>query len=164
MSLLTYFREPPYSEHRMQMEMIEFIKDRIYKHSVKDPGHFHKHMKEVKPEKILSEVTIPLIGRRSDIVVAFSKRKIINIECKLKDFAGVIKQATDHLTWCDYSYICVPMENSFIRKHEFKICLDLGIGVLFYMESVGFVEVLKAYHNSGKDKDLRKLMNQKIFD
>ena len=43
--------------------------------------------------KVYREVRIPNIGRISDVIVHVNDRKIFNIECKLTDVSGVIKQA-----------------------------------------------------------------------
>jgi hypothetical protein len=49
--------------------------------------------------KVYREVTIPTIGRRSDVIIKITDFKIFNIECKTNDLAGVIEQAKDHLFW-----------------------------------------------------------------
>lgn len=113
------------------------------------------YKKRLDPPVIYREIHVPEIGRRSDLIVKFSDRKIFNIECKLFDADTVIKQAADHLFWCDYSYICFP-HNVYLPNYRRKQMLEHGIGLIYFMPGTGLIEVIMAEHNKKKDEIIRK--------
>jgi hypothetical protein len=61
------------SEEEMQDALIEHIKNTTWFHTV---GQWN--LDEMKVH-VFKEMTIPTLGRRSDIIVYFSSRKIFNI-------------------------------------------------------------------------------------
>lgn len=113
------------------------------------------YTKRAEPPKIYREIYVPEISRRSDLVVFFSKRKIFNIECKLFDAGEVIRQAKDHLSWADYSYICFP-HNVYLPNYRREQILKNKLGLLFWIPEVGLIEGIMAEHNTDKDKLIRK--------
>ena len=110
---------------------------------------------------IYREVSIPNIGRISDIIVKISNRKIVNIECKLTNHQEVFAQAKDHLLWADYSYICLHA-SALIPAYAIQNMIDSKIGLLLWTPEI-IVEVLLAYYNKNKDKFLRKLVVEKLL-
>jgi hypothetical protein len=152
-----------YSEREMQEDVYKQILDTKYYYQKPHPTiSSHYITSSSKPEFVCMEFRIPEIGRISDIILKLTPRKIINIECKLSDIPGVIKQAKDHLKWADYSYILVP-DNVYISPKYIKDCIDLKIGILFYnVVRSDFSEVIKAGHNKMKDKDIRKAVNWRL--
>ena len=105
-----------------------------------------------------TEVRIPEIGRRSDVVLYTDHKKVINIEFKLTDSAGVFKQAKDHKKWADYSVVCMPANVfSYQTSHWLTQFMKEGIGILLYANGT-FIEIMKPYHSThtgGKDKRIR---------
>ena len=138
------------SEDQMQSELAQLMADKEFRPSSPYDWNW------ITP-KVYREVSIPNIGRRSDLIVHITDRKIINIECKLEDYGEVIYQAKNHAYWANYSYICfwadTYLPNDIIRK-----CLDLGLGLIIWRPG-HFIEVLQAKHQKGKDtgaKAIRK--------
>lgn len=119
--------------------------------------------------KYYEQVRIREINRISDLIVRCGDSRLINIEFKLGDWHCVLQQAIDHLKWCDYSYVCVPV--NYLRVFPQRFCnelLDKRIG-LIVGTSQTFFEVFRAKHNTykaGKSKELRlKVLNHlKIKD
>ena len=85
---------PTYTESDMQRDVADFFKHNRY--------FFADRFTNVIPE-IYREISIPEIGRRSDVLIKMMGR-LINIECKLGDYSGVLMQAKDYLSGVDYSY------------------------------------------------------------
>lgn len=148
-----------YGEDYMQ----EQVKEMLLKYPFVDISEGFR--KKIEPPTIYREITVPEIGRRSDLIVKFSDRKIFNIECKLFDADMVIKQAADHLFWADYSYICFP-HNVYLPNYRRKQMLEHGIGLLYFIPDTGLIEVIMADHNKKKDELIRKniLSNLKRID
>ncbi|WP_372776493.1 hypothetical protein [Mangrovibacterium sp.] len=97
--------------------------------------------------KTYREVHIPEIGRRSDLIVYFSKRKIFNIELKLFNSGEVVRHATDHQSWANYSYVCMP-HNVFIPETDKNLMIKRGIGLLLWVPEIGLVEAIYGRHKS----------------
>ena len=87
------------SEFEMQEQVDLFLKEQIF---LNKTGPIWTEM----PKIVLREFRVPEVGRISDHVLLINNKRAINIECKLEDIEGVIRQAKDHLGWCDYSVIC----------------------------------------------------------
>lgn len=148
----------PYSEYDMQIEVAEFLKNKKFIDTNYDP---------VFPN-VLREFRIPEIGRISDIIVYMSKRKIFNIECKLDDVSGVLKQAKDHLIWANYSIICLPF-NTYVPPHYQKVMIEHGIGLILYIPGHGLVEAINCQYNNGlknsrMNHDIRKKVVNRLID
>lgn len=111
--------------------------------------------------EFFQEVTIPHIGRRSDVIMKVKKNTLINIEFKLTNWRSVFSQAYDHLKWADYSYICMPDYAMNFTPTEFHTkIIEHKIGLLLYANNA-FTHAVKAYHNSykeRKDKKIRKAL------
>lgn len=144
-----------YGEDRMQEKIKDWLLDYKFIGSVDE--NYHRHY---TTPKVYREVHVPEIGRRSDLIVYFSNRKVFNIECKLFDANEVIKQAKDHLFWADYSYVCFP-HDVYIPNYRRKQMLDAGIGLLFWAPNLGLIEGIMAEHNTGGVKD--KIIRQNVL-
>ena len=110
--------------------------------------------------KVYREITIPEIGRRSDVIVQVTPRKIFNIECKIVDANGVLSQAIDHLLWADYSYICLH-DRAYIPTYIVRNMLKHGIGLLLWREGA-LTEAFGADYNKSKDKKLRERVMKRL--
>lgn len=144
----------PETEWQMQEKVVRFLQNQKY---------YNSYLEEITPT-IFTEVHIPEVHRRSDIVVYLSPKRIYNIELKLNDIKGVVKQAIDHLKWADYSYVCLP-HNAWISHPEFKTMLDNNIGLITYLNPFEMVEVMFARHNTykgGKDREIRAAVNKRL--
>lgn len=110
------------------------------------------------------QVRVPEIGRISDLVI-ICQHRIVNIEFKLGDWKCLLSQSIDHLKWCDYSYVCVPI--NCLRMYPQVFCEELlknGIGLIVGSNDT-FIEVFRARHNTfknGKDKSLRSKVFSRI--
>lgn len=109
--------------------------------------------------KFYEQIRIPEIGRVSDLILRCGDSRLINIEFKLHDYLCVIEQATDHLKWADYSYICVPINalRTFPLTFVSRIT-DANIGLIVGDGDV-FIELIRAKHNTfkaGKQKKIRR--------
>lgn len=104
------------------------------------------------------QVSIPEIGRRSDLIIKCGNSRLINIEFKLVDYSCVFSQATDHMRWADYSYVCLPMNSMrMIPQYFISNLVEKGIGLIVGNGST-FYEVFRARHityKMGKIKDFR---------
>lgn len=147
------FRSPLFSEDEMQEKVALYFTNRRFKSS--DPYKYDR----ITP-KIYREVRIPQIGRISDVIVYITDRKIINIECKLSDYNSVLKQAKDHLSWADYSYVCIPAE-TYLPAFILDDMITHGIGLLFWCPDY-FVEVLQSGYNKKKDKSIRETVMMEL--
>lgn len=139
-----------YGEDYMQQQVEKMLLEYPYD----DPSAPFKKKHDIIPT-IYREIHVPEIGRRSDLIVKFSDRKIFNIECKLFDADTVIKQAADHLFWADYSYICFP-HNVYLPNYRRKQMLEHGIGLLYFIPNTGLIEGIMADYNKNKDELIRK--------
>jgi hypothetical protein len=144
MNLLPKHNSHGACEYQMQKEVANHCKELTFLLS---------NWSRVSP-KVYREVTIPEIGRRSDIIVKVTPRKIFNIECKVVDGRGVLKQAIDHLQWADYSYICI-WDKAYIPEDVIQEMLNKGIGLLLWKEGV-VMEAFGSRHNKNKDKQIRE--------
>lgn len=111
--------------------------------------------------KVYREVTIPGIGRRSDVIVRLTDRKIFNIECKINDIGGVMAQAIDHLKWADYSYICVHAR-TYIPTYEIREMLTHGIGLMLWDKDI-LIDVFGASPNTIKKGIKRPELRKKMI-
>ena len=111
------------------------------------------------------QIRIPEIKRISDLIIYCSDRRIINIEFKLQDYKCVMRQATDHLKWADYSLICIPFDcYKFLPKTYMDKLRKKGIGLLLGTQH-SFIELIRPKHNSyknGKKKHIRESVLNKI--
>ena len=112
--------------------------------------------------KVYREVRIPNIGRVSDVIVHVNDRKIFNIECKLTDVPGVIKQAKDHLLWADYSVICLHV-GAWVAADTMRSLMDHGIGLMYWSSENGLIEVLEARHNTYKHGRKQKRFREPVL-
>jgi hypothetical protein len=103
------------------------------------------------------QVNIPLINRRSDIIVK-AKNRLINIEFKLDAWKHVLEQAVDHLQWADYSYVAVPAANLEVFPNNFiNLVQEKRLGLII-LTPYTFVEIVRGKHNTytrGKKKNVR---------
>lgn len=148
-------KSSPVSEYEMQSSVADYFGKRIFRST----DSFHKIA--VTP-KIYREVRIPTIGRISDVIIRITDRRIINIECKLHDYGMVIRQATDHLKWADYSYVCLFSE-TYLPAYELDGMITNGIGLLLWHPNY-MVEVLQSGFNKNKDKQLRETVLKRLTD
>jgi uncharacterized protein (UPF0248 family) len=144
-------KEPGYSENEMQEKVALYFAHRKFRRQDSRTYSWHS----ITP-KVYREVRITQIKRISDVVIYLSDRKIINIECKLRDYGFVLNQAKDHLRWADYSYICFPPE-TYLPAYILDEMISLGIGLLFWHPDY-FVEVLQSGYNKKKDKSIREFV------
>ena len=144
-----------YTEDEMQEEVEGYLKAiEFYRYDNKYP---YKHSVKVK---FFREVTTPGFRQRSDHIIYFSDRKIINIECKKEGYGKVIEQAKKHLRWADYSLICMPM---IYIPNSYKIdMMKMGIGMILYMKGVGIYQVINPRFNKNKDMRMRVAMIEKL--
>ena len=112
--------------------------------------------KNKRPVIILREIHNPDVSRISDHVMLINNRTTINIECKLDDIGGVIKQAKSHLKWCDYSIICMPPDRTYIPSYYFANIIELGIGFWWWFNEAGLYEMIKPKFNRKKIKIFRE--------
>lgn len=110
------------------------------------------------------QVSTKFINRRSDLIAKCGKR-LINIEFKLNDWRCVIKQADDHLYWCDYSYVCVPADLLTYVPFRFVEILKMkGIGLIIATHDT-FIEIVKGHYNpytAKKQKVYRNIIISKL--
>lgn len=148
--------DPAESEDQMQEDMAEVLAQKKWRQEAADSWDVR-----VFKGTVIREFRIPEINRISDLVLFVTPRKIFNIECKLTNYTEVLKQAEDHLKWCDYSYICLHAD-CYIPSYIVQEMINQGIGLLFWRAGERPVEAIQAHHNSPSDKELRKLLNQRI--
>lgn len=168
----------------MQEDLYTFLS----KHRFIQPvdGHFESVdadvFKEVRMD-FVSGMKIP------DIVIRFTRQKIVAIECKMLDTKTVIEQADFHRKWADYSYIAIPSSqtdknllNDCLRRNLGLIIWDPGLDQtktgpsvdenrLFHLEgrTPSFVEIIDPAHNpyapkGQKERKYRKKANEAIED
>ena len=139
-----------YSEDQMQADVQAFLQDRF-----KEETHV------INKASVVREVSILEIGRRSDLVVYFSDRKVFNIECKLAMNQVVYDQALDHRQWADYSYICIP-RTSIVAKHFYSKCLKNGIGILLYDRGMVIESISASWRAVEIEEELRAKMLRRV--
>ncbi|MFT7282978.1 MAG: hypothetical protein ACI9DM_002716 [Cyclobacteriaceae bacterium] len=112
--------------------------------------------------KVMREVSIPVIRRRSDVVFKVTNRKVFNIECKTNQIGNVLHQAKDHKKWANYSYICLA-HDIYVPMAMFKHLYDEGIGLIYWhgMANI-FIEALHARPSQIIDKSIREQVLEKI--
>lgn len=142
-------KTPMFFEDEMQEKVALYFASRKFRSS--DAYNYYP----ITP-KVYREVKIPQINRISDVIIYLTDRKIINIECKLRDYGLVLNQSKDHLRWADYSYICLPSE-TYLPASILDEMIGLGIGLLFWHPNY-FVEVLQSGYNKNKDKSIREFV------
>jgi len=142
-------RDPKFSENEMQEKVALYFTDRKFRSSDAHDWNF-------MTPKVYREVRIAPIKRIADVVIYLTERKIINIECKLSDYGIVLNQAKDHLSWADYSYICLFSE-TYLPAYILNEMISMGIGLLFWHPNY-FVEVLQSGYNKKKDKSIREFV------
>jgi len=153
------------SEDQMQKAVADFFADYEYDRLT---GYEWQNIKGT----VYREVTIPNIGRRSDIIVKINDRKIFNIECKTNDITGVIQQAINHLYWADYSYICVHAK-TYIAPYHVANMIKHGLGLMLWQnENQGdkrpealvdvFGAELNTYKAGKKQKPLREMVLKRL--
>ena len=111
-------------------------------------------------DNVYREVGIRKIGRISDIIVEITPKKIVNIECKMFDHTGVIKQALDHKEWADYSYICMHSQ-AYIPPYAIDNMIQNELGLMVWSSEGGLVDIIGAGHNTyknGKNRAVRKIV------
>jgi len=148
-------KSAPCHESKMQNELVNLLSDRYYA-----PPETSIQWQWENP-KVYTEIHIPQIGRRSDIIMLINGTKSINIECKMKDYGVVFQQAIDHLKWCDYSYICLMAETN-LPSYMLKKILDTPIGLILWKPGM-FTEVIQSSYNAyngihGKDKKIKTMV------
>lgn len=144
------------SEYDMQVQVDEFLN----KHQFRNIG-VDGWWRDL-PKIVLREFRVPEIGRISDHVLLINNRRVVNIECKLDDIAGVICQAQDHLKWCDYSIICMPPDGRYIPTKYIKEIIEKGIGLWYWFKDIGIFEFINPKFNRNKDKELRKKIISRV--
>ena len=144
-----------YSEDLMQAAVEKWLMEYTFWKSTE--GGYNREKVDLKTYR---EVHIPEIGRRSDLIVFFSKRKIFNIELKLFNSGEVLKQATDHKYWANYSYVCMPY-NVYIPDIDKKLMAKRGIGLLLWIPEFGLIESIYARHRT--TKDLNKQIRENVL-
>ena len=156
--LLTKVYNPDYySEDEMQKDVEIYLKQKTFYKQIPRPPY----RIEVKP-RFIREFRIPEVGRISDHIIYFSKRKIINIECKLDNYIEVIAQATDHLRWADYSMICLPLKWQYIPNKYISEIIDKGLGLMYYLKDVGIFQFINPKRNRNKEDKIRKAIVDRI--
>lgn len=116
------------------------------------------------PTIVLREFSVPEVNRRSDHILLINRRRVVNIECKLDDITTVIKQAKDHLRWCDYSIICLPPDGLYVSNSYKKQILDEGIGLWYWFKNIGVFEFILPAYNRKKDLELRKKIINRVLE
>lgn len=142
-------RNPRFSEDEMQEAVAQYFANKKFRSP--DPYNW-----EGIVPKVYREIRIKEIGRISDVVIYLTDRKIINVECKLRDYNYVLNQAKNHLMWADYSYICLSAE-TYLPIFILNKMISLGIGLLLWHPDY-FVKVLQSGYNKTKDKKIREIV------
>lgn len=146
-------RSAPCHEDIMQREVAEYMANRRF--AVGSSWN----QTWVNP-KVYREVSVRQIGRISDVVVVITDRKVVNIECKMSSYEEVYKQALDHLSWADYSYICL-FADTYLPAYMLDKMINNGIGLLLWRKGI-IVEALQSGYNKRKDKQIRQVVMEKL--
>jgi hypothetical protein len=83
----------------------------------------------------------------------------------LTDSRGVLKQAIDHLSWANYSMVCMPHE-AYIPNDVKASMIEKNIGLILYDEKTGsFMEAIYPMRSKGKiNKKIRTKVQEKIHN
>lgn len=146
------------SELIMQEEVDAVLKKQKYYKIDK----YYPYTRTEIPFQTLREFQVPEIGRISDHVIYFNKKKIVNIECKLIDVTAVIRQAEDHLRWADYSIICLPADQMMYGPEYITKCIRLGIGIFFWFRGIGLFEFVYPKYNRNKNPKIRESVLKRL--
>lgn len=136
MILLSCKQYSPNFERNVQLDFLHYI-ERGHADWPKQLGSF---IVDYIPPVPFIEISIEQIKRRSDMVLYYSDRKIVNVEFKLKDVDAVIQQAIDHSSWADYSVICIP-KGAYISNFNIQTMIKHKLGLIIATEN-DFVEVI----------------------
>lgn len=146
-------------EYDMQEQVDKMLRDHKFEVIKREPGYGWKKVE--LPKIVLREFRVPEVGRISDHVLLINNRRAINFECKLDDIGGVIKQAADHLRWCDYSIIIMPPDSNYVANSYKQELIEKGIGLFYWFKGLGLFEFILPKFNRNKDKELReKIINR----
>lgn len=148
------------SENDMQEQVDKILKQHKIEDFARDPVYGWKKI-EI-PKIVLREFRVPEVGRISDHVLLINNRRVINFECKLDDIGGVIRQAKDHLRWCDYSIIIMPPDSRYVANSYKQELIEKGIGLFYWFKDLGLYEFILPKFNRNKDRDLRRKIIQRI--
>ena len=158
------------TEKEMQNKVIEFLS--AYEFQYMKDSYYH----DLPKPEIYTELHIPEINRRSDILLYFiptffkdpydddytTRARLVNIECKLTDAQGVIDQAVDYLAFVDYSYVLLPF-SGYIPNYRIVEMVEKGIGLLFWeKETEKIYELIYAKYNPKRTKEVRDSVIQML--
>lgn len=147
------------SEETMQEQVDKFLQG--YKFvKITDQFPFKKEL----PKIVLREFRVPEVGRISDHVVLLNKRRVVNLECKLDDIGGVIRQAEDHLAWCDYSIVIMPPDGRYLANSYKTELIRKGIGLWYWFKGIGIFEFILPSYNRKKDSQKRETIIKRIME
>jgi len=145
------------TEWEMQEQVDAFLREYKFQHW---NGEWYTEL----PKIVLREFRVPEVNRISDHVVLLNKRRVVNFECKLDDIGVVIKQAKDHLRWCDYSIIVIPPDRRYIANSYKLDCIRSGIGLYYWFKDIGMFEFMLPDFNRKKDMELRGKIIKRIIE
>ena len=150
MNLLNYYNKITNnaSEYEMQEQIDKFLKEQKFR-------KWNGWQYEELPKVVIREFRVPEVGRISDHVLLINNRRVVNFECKLDDVGTVIRQAKDHLKWCDYSVIIMPPDSRYIANNYKAECIREGIGLYYWFKDIGLFEFILPDFNRKKDLKLR---------
>lgn len=151
------------AEFVMQEQVDKFLQSHDFKKWNPTGGPYGLGEYEKVHTICLREVRIPEVGRISDNVLLINKRRVVNIECKLSDYGGVIRQAEDHLRWCDYSVICLPADGVYMANYYKTELITKGIGLWYWFRDIGIFEFILPKFNRKKNLEIRKEVINRII-
>lgn len=141
-----------FTEDEMQKEVDLYLKEiKFYRQGIRS----HRWYREELHPHFFREVRVPEVGRISDHIIFFSKRKIVNVECKKENYIEVVQQAKDHLRWADYSMVCLPV-GLYMPNYIKNDMITAGIGLLHYFPHQGIYQTINPKHNRNKEETLRE--------
>ncbi len=143
------------SEYDMQKQVDSFLKEYEFR---KWDGWNYQNL----PKIVLREFSVPEVCRISDHVLLIAGKRVINLECKLQDIGCVIKQAKDHLNWCDYSIIIIPPDYNYVANSYKLECIQHGIGLWYWFNEVGVYEFILPAFNKNSNKIVREQVIKRI--
>lgn len=153
MNILPINRTGGLPENKMQEQLIKALIIKKYYLTAGDWNGINA--------KIYTEVSIPNIGRRSDVIVLITPSRIVNIECKMDNYIQVLEQAKDYLIWADYSYICIH-HSTYVPNYILHSMIKKGIGLIYWIAGEDFVEVIQGMKNRKADKNIRKIVIERL--
>jgi hypothetical protein len=128
-------------EYSMQDKMTEWLKN--------------------KDLEFIDEFYIPEIKRRPDFLIIIGQQ-LINIEAKCNNHDEMMRQLRDNAKYCNYSFAYIP-DYSLTSKDFKRQLLNAGFGLFVFNYKVKMVtEVFESHHNEAHDKELRKVIIQRI--